>query len=134
MSTKNTNGTTANSNGQKPVTPATTGKPELSNVSVSANATLEKAEEQKQPVSLGQKFSQLQKLMEKREQIGDFLEDVTNFNISPTGGAHVQFRDNKGNTFAIAHPIVIGEMVSMSKNKLQEELNKIDSEICALFV
>lgn len=126
MSTKLNNGTPAN-NAQKP---NPTAKPELSNLTVSAD-TIEKKTEQLP--NLGAKFTQLQKLMERREQIGEALEDVTNFTISPTGGANVNFRDAKGNSFAIAHPIVIGEMVSMAKNRLQEELNKIDSEIVGLF-
>ncbi|HEX8356887.1 MAG TPA: hypothetical protein VF610_05740 [Segetibacter sp.] len=74
------------------------------------------------------KLKQLQELVEKREVIVDHLENLNRFYISPNGqGCNLKLNDSKGNSFGIANPIVIGEIVHMSKAKLQDELTKIEN-------
>jgi hypothetical protein len=73
------------------------------------------------------RFLQLSKLLERREKVTEALEDLNDFQISPTGGANLKLTDSKGRTFAIAHPVVIGEMVAVANQKLHDELNIIDA-------
>lgn len=72
------------------------------------------------------KFQELEALLERRESIKEHLQNVAAFYISPTGNCHLKFTDSAGKTFGIAHPIVIGEMVHMAKEKLQQELDQIE--------
>jgi len=76
-----------------------------------------------------EKFYQLEKVLERREKIADAVKELQDFYIAPTGtGCMLKLQDSKGNTFAISHPAVIGEMVGMAKAKLQKELEAIDQE------
>ena len=76
-----------------------------------------------------EKLDELNELVEKRDTIIDALKNVSSFYISPAGNAHLKFQDSKGNTFGIAHPSVIGEMVAMASKKLTDELAAIDAKI-----
>ena len=120
---------TAPTNGATKETPAPSlngkqpenAKPELSNLQVS----------QDKPLTIEQKrahFQELGKLMEKREKVLDALDDLKDFQISPTGGANLKLTDSRNQTFAIAHPIVIGEMVAVAKQRLQQELALIETQ------
>lgn len=76
-----------------------------------------------------EKFHQLEKVLERREKIAEAVEELQDFYIAPTGtGCLLKLQDSKGNTFAISHPAVIGEMVGLAKAKLQKELEAIDQE------
>ena len=76
------------------------------------------------------KLAKLQQLAERREILIDAIENLQGFYISPDGnGCNLRLQDSKAKTFAIAHPIIIGEMVSMAKSKLSAELEKIESQI-----
>lgn len=75
------------------------------------------------------RFYELEKLMERRDSLVEHLEKLGGFTIAPTGGAHMKITDDKGNSFGIAHPIVIGEMVHLAKEKLQAELNSVEAQI-----
>lgn len=73
------------------------------------------------------KLEELQELSDKRDVIVSALENLNKFYINPTGqGANLKLTDSKNNSFGIAHPAVIGEMVHMAKAKLQDELTKIE--------
>jgi hypothetical protein len=73
------------------------------------------------------RFHELELLKEKRDEVEEALGQLDKFQISPTGSANMKLSDGKGNTFGIAHPIVIGEMVALAKSKLKSELEKIDT-------
>lgn len=76
-----------------------------------------------------EKFYQLEKVLERREKIAEAVTELQDFYIAPTGtGCLLKLQDSKGNTFAISHPAVIGEMVGIAKAKLQKELEAIDQE------
>jgi hypothetical protein len=96
-------------------------KPELSNYQVSAPATTSTIQERIT------RFHELELLKEKRDEVEEALGQLDKFQISPTGSANMKLSDGKGNTFGIAHPIVIGEMVALAKSKLKSELEKIDA-------
>lgn len=128
MSNKNLNGKTAaqentisatieNPIAENPIPKQETIKPELSNFEVLA--PIEKRIE---------KFNNLLKLIERREQVQEALQDLKDFQITQTGSHNVRLTDGKGKTFAIAHPIVIGEMVSVAKSRLQDELSTIEAK------
>ena len=76
------------------------------------------------------KLQQINDLVERREVVTDAIDNLSGFYISPEGtGCNLRLTDSKGKTFAIAHPSVIGEMVSMAKEKLSAELNRIENLI-----
>lgn len=76
-----------------------------------------------------EKFYQLEKVLERRDKIAEAVNELQDFYIAPTGtGCLLKLQDSKGNTFAISHPAVIGEMVGIAKAKLQKELEAIDQE------
>lgn len=104
-------------------------KSELSNLTVKADAITAETAKGIAPIAERiKRFEELEKLLEKREQISEAIDNLNDFYIAPTGGAQIQLRDSKSNTFAIAHPSVIGEIVAMLKNKLGSELNELDSK------
>lgn len=75
------------------------------------------------------KFDALSKILERREQVADALEELTNFYIPPTGtGCKLTLQDGRNNSFAISNPAVIAEMVALAKTKLQTELDNIDNQ------
>ena len=77
-----------------------------------------------------QKLEEINELVERREVVTDAIQNLAGFYISPEGtGCNLRLQDSKGKTFAIAHPAVIGEMVSMAKAKLADELNRIENLI-----
>lgn len=76
-----------------------------------------------------EKFYQLEKVLERRDKIAEAVNELQDFYFAPTGtGCLLKLQDSKGNTFAISHPAVIGEMVGIAKAKLQKELEAIDQE------
>jgi 2-oxoglutarate dehydrogenase complex dehydrogenase (E1) component-like enzyme len=76
------------------------------------------------------KLEEINELVERREVVTDAIQNLAGFYISPEGtGCNLRLQDSKGKTFAIAHPAVIGEMVSMAKAKLADELNRIENQI-----
>ena len=76
------------------------------------------------------KLDELQNLAERRETVRQAIQNLEGFYISPEGGScNLKLSDSKGKTFAIAHPSVIGEMVSLAKTKLSTELTKIENSI-----
>lgn len=98
-------------------------KPELSNFEVSAPA--------KNPTIAEKmaKFYALEKLLERREKIAEAIDNLSDFYVSPAGdGCNVRLLDSKGKTFAVSHPIVIGEIVNLAKTKLVAELEAIDKD------
>ncbi|NNV57353.1 hypothetical protein [Limnovirga soli] len=98
-------------------------KPELSNFGVPAPAKTPSIEDRMN------KFHALGKLLERREKISDAVDSLSDFYISPSGDScNVRLTDSKGKTFAISHPIVIGEIVAMAKAKLLAELATIDND------
>lgn len=104
---------------QKATTPQAKETPELSKFHVEGPKT---------PIEERiNRFLELNRLLERREKITEALDDLNEFQISPTGGANLKLTDGRGKTFAIAHPVVIGEMVHFAKQKLQEELNQVDA-------
>lgn len=74
------------------------------------------------------RFYELQRLEEKREQIIEALERVNGFQLSGTGGENMRLQDSKGQTFSISHPIIIGEMVHQAKSKLQQLLAEVEAQ------
>lgn len=76
------------------------------------------------------KLLKIQQLADRRETLLEALENLSDFYVTPDGnGCNLRFSDSKGHTFGIAHPIVIGEMVSLAKSKLTAELEKIENQI-----
>lgn len=76
------------------------------------------------------KLEEITELAERRETVTTAIQNLTGFYISPEGGScNLKLQDSKGKTFAIAHPSVIGEMVSMAKVKLSAELVRIENLI-----
>lgn len=121
-------------------------KPELSNLTVSVPKTGTTNEVDKQtgevtnktqeaPVSkkptieeILDRMEELEELREKREKVVAHLENLNRFYIDPSGsGCNVKLTDSRGNTIGISHPSVIGEIVHMSKVKMQDELTRIES-------
>jgi hypothetical protein len=119
------NGTAKTTEKEKPQAqqqPEQNQKPELSNFVVS--------KEEKPNTTIQERinrFHELELLKEKRDEVEEALGQLDKFQISPTGSANMKLSDGKGNTFGIAHPIVIGEMVALAKSKLKSELEKIDA-------
>lgn len=76
------------------------------------------------------KLARLSELAERRETVLSAVQNLKEFYISPDGnGVNLRLQDSKGKTFAIAHPYVIAEIVSMCKSKLVAEVEKIESQI-----
>lgn len=76
------------------------------------------------------KLDEINNLADRRQVVAEAIENLTGFYISPDGnGSNLRLTDSKGKTFAIAHPSVIGEMVSMAKQKLSAELTRIENLI-----
>jgi hypothetical protein len=76
------------------------------------------------------KLDELQELAERRETVATAIENLDEFYIAPDGrGCNLKLQDSKGKTYAIAHPSVIGEMVSLAKHKLSAELANIENSI-----
>ena len=76
------------------------------------------------------KLDELQELAERRETVAEAIQNLDDFYIAPDGrGCNLKLQDSKGKTYAIAHPSVIGEMVSLAKTKLSAELTKIENSI-----
>ena len=76
------------------------------------------------------KLDELNELVEKRDNVLSALDNVKKFYVSPTGqGCNLKLTDSTGNSFGIAHPAVIGEIVAMATDKLQQELNKIETAL-----
>lgn len=76
------------------------------------------------------KLDELQELAARRETVADAIQNLDEFYIAPDGrGCNLKLQDSKGKTYAIAHPSVIGEMVSLAKTKLSAELTKIENSI-----
>lgn len=76
-----------------------------------------------------QKIEDLQKLVDRRETLMDAIENLGGFYIAPAGNCNLKLQDSTGKSFAIAHPLVIGEMVDMAKTRLNAELLKIENQI-----
>ncbi len=75
------------------------------------------------------KFESLSKILERRDQVADALEELNNFFIAPTGtGCSLRLSDSKGKTFTINNSSVIEEMVNLAKTKLVAELETIDNQ------
>lgn len=105
--------------------------PELSKVTIPAPVPGVQVEAAK-PKSIQERinrFYELEKLMERRDTLVEHLEKLGGFNVSPTGSAHLKITDDKGSSFGIAHPIVIGEMVHLAKLKLNAELETVEALI-----
>lgn len=96
-------------------------KPELSSYHVAAKPA--KSIEERL-----NRFQELEMLKDRREELTEALKQLDKFQISPTGGANLKLSDGKSNTFAIAHPSVIGEMIALAKSKLTTELQSIDEQ------
>lgn len=76
------------------------------------------------------KLERIQQLVDRREVVLEALENLNGFYVAPDGnGCNLRFQDSKGKTFGIAHPSVIGEMVSLAKGKLSAEIEKLESQI-----
>lgn len=76
------------------------------------------------------KLEEITELAERREVVTEAIQNLAGFYIAPNGtGCNMRLQDSKGKTFAIAHPSVIGEMVSMAKQKLSAELSRIENLI-----
>lgn len=76
------------------------------------------------------KLEEITELAERREVITEAIQNLTGFYIAPDGsGCNLRLQDSKGKTFSIVHPSVVGEMVSMAKEKLSAELLRIESLI-----
>lgn len=76
------------------------------------------------------KLSRINELAERRELLLEGIENLGAFYIAPDGSScNLRLQDSKGKTFAITHPSVIGEIVSLSKSKLQAELDKVEGQI-----
>lgn len=99
-------------------------KPELSNLSVgAAKSKLPPIEERLK------KLEQLQELADRREVLLQHIDNLSRFYVSDSGGCNLKLTDSKGNSFGIAHPIIIGEIVAMSTHKLRTELDEIESKL-----
>lgn len=104
------------------------GEVELSNFSLPLNgepSTAPKPKEFKEKLEI---FYTLEKLFERRQILVEALDKVCQFQIGSTGGENLKLTDAKGHTFAISHPIIIGEMVSMAKSKLEEEIKQVERQ------
>lgn len=76
------------------------------------------------------KLEEITELAERREVITEAIQNLAGFYIAPDGtGCNLRLQDSKGKSFSVAHPSVIGEMVSMAKDKLNAELVRIESLI-----
>ena len=76
------------------------------------------------------RLDELRELAQRRETVAEAIQNLTEFYIAPDGrGCNLKLQDSKGKTYAIAHPSVIGEMVSLAKNKLTTELANIENSI-----
>ena len=78
-------------------------------------------------------LEELNNLVEKRDLVRDALKDVGNFYISPSGNCHVKMTDSNGKSFSISHPAVIEEVLTHVTFKLEEELDKVETQIEILF-
>ena len=101
-------------------------KPELSNMKVSATGQTEPVKPIQDRIN---RFYELERLMERRDALVEHLDKLGGFTVAPTGGAHMKITDDRGNSFGIAHPMVIGEMVHLAKEKLQAELTSVEAQI-----
>lgn len=76
------------------------------------------------------RLDELQELAERRQTVAEAIHNLDEFYIAPDGrGCNLKLQDSKGRTYAIAHPSVIGEMVSLAKGKLSAELARIENSI-----
>lgn len=76
------------------------------------------------------KLNEINELAERREVVKDAIQNLAGFYISPDGtNCNLRLQDSKGKTFAIAHPSVIGEIVSLATAKLTTELERIETLI-----
>ncbi len=111
----------------KPAASENKQKPELSSLTVNA------PEEAKKPfLTIAEKLQKLEEfneLVERREILMDSKEKLKVFYISETGSANLKLTDSKGNSFAISHPIIIGEMVHMATERLTKEVAEIEEKI-----
>lgn len=118
------NGTTKPTNGVKTEVPVVTIPP--------SSKKIEPVTETKGKPTIQErlaKFDALSKILERREQVADALEELTNFYIPPTGtGCKLTLQDGRNNSFAISNPAVIAEIVALAKTKLQTELDNIDNQ------
>lgn len=75
------------------------------------------------------KLRDLNKILERREEVAEALENLTDFYIAPTGNAcNLKLQDSKNKTFVISNAAIVAEMVELAKGKLQSELNEIDNQ------
>lgn len=125
----NSGATKDKTNGAEIKTAKETANPELSKFTVSAPEKQSQEQTIKPIQERINRFYELEKLMERRDTLVEHLEKLGGFNVTPTGGAHMKITDDKGNSFGIAHPHVIGEMVHLAKLKLQVELESVESQI-----
>ena len=75
-----------------------------------------------------ERFAQLERLKERRDQVTEALEDLNNFHLSAAGSASLKLTDSRNTTFAISHPLVIADMVESAKAKLAAEVAAIDAQ------
>lgn len=76
------------------------------------------------------KLNEINELADRREVVKEAIQNLAGFYISPDGtNCNLRLQDSKGKTFAIAHPSVIGEMVSLATAKLTTELERIETLI-----
>ena len=78
-------------------------------------------------------LEELNNLVQKRELIKEALKDVGNFYISPSGHCQVKMTDSNNKSFTISHPAVIEEVLNHVTFKLEEELDKVETQFERLY-
>jgi len=78
-------------------------------------------------------LGELNSLVQKRDLVREALKDVSKFYISPSGNCQVKMTDSNGKSFTISHPAVIEEILSHVTFKLEEELDKVETQFEWLF-
>ena len=75
------------------------------------------------------KIETLNLLIERRTLLTDALDDVNAFVITSTTAPSLRFQDGGSRGFSISNHAVIADMVQLAKDKLLEEIAKIDVQI-----
>lgn len=78
-------------------------------------------------------LEELNNLVQKRELVQEALKNVSSFYISPSGHCQVKMTDSNGKSFTISHPAVIEEVLNHVTFKLEEELDKVETQFERLY-
>ncbi len=75
------------------------------------------------------KLDELNQLLERRKLLIEAVDDVNGFVLSPNSPAKISFVDAKQTSFSISNQLVIADMLELAKTRLNNELEKVDSQL-----